>query len=181
MKKIRITINHNQSDPTDDLRIAASIRRDLWAHSPVEVDPDGRVHGTHRDAASNAYFEFVTNYPEEASRVLNEYGYSDRAAVAIVDDEAGPECASCGNIAGPILPTVCPTCHFRDIGPCPYCGEEVPRQKYIQIAGDLFRCPNPECEHRVRLRFQDPIFDSRGHYIQPLVVVDRVEQITHAL
>ena len=70
MKKIRITIHHNQNDPTNDLRIAAAVRRDLWAHSPVEVDPDGRVHGTHRDAESNAYFEFVTNYPEEVSRVL---------------------------------------------------------------------------------------------------------------
>jgi len=179
MKKIRITIHHNQNDPTNDLRIAAAVRRDLWAHSPVEVDPDGRVHGTHRDAESNAYFEFVTNYPEEVSRVLDEYGYSERATVAIVDEEAGPECASCGNVAGPVLPTVCPTCGFRDISPCPNCNQEVPRQNYMHQSGDLFRCP--ECGNRVRLRFQDPIFDSGGHYIQPLVVVEKVGQATHAV
>jgi hypothetical protein len=45
MQRIRITIPHTPVDPTDDLRCAADVRRDLWAHSPVEIDPDS---GTER-------------------------------------------------------------------------------------------------------------------------------------
>ena len=66
MPRIRLTIRHNPNDPADDLRYAARVRRDLWAHSPVEIDPDSRVHGTHRDAGRNAYFEFATEMPRRS-------------------------------------------------------------------------------------------------------------------
>ncbi len=173
MTKVRITIKHNPIDAADDLRIAARVRRDLWARSRVEIVPDSPTHGTHRDADRNAYFEFATDYPDEVQRVIKEFGHAARASVATVTDSSGPECASCGNIAGPILPTVCPTCDFRDISPCPCCRQEVPRQSYLPVSGDLFKCP--ECDHRVRLQMSDPLFDSKGHYNQPLVVVERAE------
>jgi hypothetical protein len=171
MKKVRITIAHNAADPADDLRVAAMVRRDLWAHSPVEVDPDSPIHGTHRDKDRNAYFEFATNYPDEVNRVLREYGYTDRAKMHIAEGEVGPECADCGNIAGPVLPTVCPTCGFRDISRCPYCNQEVARQSYLPVAGDLFKCP--QCGHRVRLHIHDPLFNAEGYYNQPLIVVTK--------
>jgi hypothetical protein len=173
MKKIRITVRHNPDDPADDLRIAARVRRDLWAHSHVEVDPDNPIHGTHRDTDRNAYFEFATNYPDEVSRVLDKYGHTQRVNVAIAKDESGPECANCGNIAGPILPSVCPTCKFRDISACPYCNQEIARQTYLPVSGNLFKCPM--CGHRVRLSIHDPLFDSAGHYNQPLVIVEKAE------
>jgi hypothetical protein len=173
MRKVRITIKHNVADSADDLRVAARVRRDLWAHSPVEVDPDSPMHGTHRDAERNAYFEFATSYADEVQRVIQEFGYESRASVSTVTEDSGPECARCGNIAGPILPSVCPTCHFRDISACPYCRQEVARQSYLPVSGDLFRCPM--CHRHVRLRFSDPMFDSNGHYNQPLVVVERAE------
>jgi hypothetical protein len=170
MPRIRLTIAHNPDDPSDDLRYAARVRADLWAHSPVEIDPDSRVQGTHRDADRNAYFEFATDMLDEVDRVLAEYGHNDRVARIVVENEPGEACQNCGNIAGPVLPTICPTCHHRDIDPCPNCGEEVPRQEYERISGDLFRCPR--CQRRVRLRINPNVWRSDGTLNQPVVFTE---------
>lgn len=172
MQRVRVIVQHNPEDPTDDLRWAARVRRDLWAHSPVEIDPDSPRQGTHRDADHHAFFEFATDRLPEVRRVLQQYGYADRARVEVIQDEAGTECLNCGNIS-PQLVAVCPTCDFRDIDPCPYCGDPVARLAYIPIAGDIFKCPT--CHHRVRFQFNDPLFDASGHYNQPLVCVSPAE------
>jgi DNA-directed RNA polymerase subunit RPC12/RpoP len=166
---MRITIN-GSGDRANDLRIAADLRRDLWAHSPVEVDPDNPLHGTHRDADGRAYIEFSTRYPDEVRRILREHGYENRVRLVEMHEPVGPACQNCGNIAGPVLPTVCPNCGFRDVSPCPACGNEVPRQHYTPLGGDLFRCPN--CRSRVRFRFNSPMFLADGDYNQPLIVID---------
>lgn len=36
MPRIRLTIRHNPDDPSEDLRYAARVRTDLWAHSTAE-------------------------------------------------------------------------------------------------------------------------------------------------
>jgi DNA-directed RNA polymerase subunit RPC12/RpoP len=169
MKRVRVTVMHNPDDPAEDLRYAAKVRRDLWGHSPAEVDPDNPDHGTHRDANRNAYFEFTTDYLDEVQRLLAERNHAPRVSLTVVE-EAGPECANCGYVAGPVLPAICPNCGFRDIGACPRCGKPVPRQLYSRVGGDLFLCP--ECQGRVRLRFHDPLLDACGHYNQPLVVAE---------
>lgn len=110
---------------------------------------------------------------DEVERVLNEYGSEGVESWSLEPGEVGPACDNCGNIAGPVLPTICPTCSFRNISACPYCNHEVARQSYVPISGDLFTCP--ECERRVRLRFNDPLFNSSGYYNQPLVLVERAE------
>ncbi len=173
MQRIRLTIRHNPDDPSDDLRHAARVRTDLWAHSPVEIDPDSRIHGTHRDPEHNAYFEFATEMLDEVKRVLGEYGHSERVTLTIVQDLAGEACQNCGNIAGPVLPTVCPTCHHRDIDPCPNCGEEVPRQEYERISGDLFRCPR--CQRHVRLRINPHVWGTDGMLNEPVVVTEAAQ------
>ena len=168
MQRVRVTVKHNPVDPADDLRCAARVRRDLWAHSPVEIDPDSPRHGTHRDEQKNAFFEFATDRLQEVHRVLEEYGYTKRAQAIVVQDEKGSECVKCGNIT-PTLVTVCPICDFRDIAPCPHCNQEIPRLEYTPVIGDLFKCPM--CHKRVRLRFQDPPSDGNGYYKQPLILV----------
>ena len=172
MLRVRMTVKHNPDDPADDLRWAARIRRDLWAHSPVEIDPDSRRHGTHRDEQRNAFFEFATDRLQEVERVLKEYGYANRATATVVKEDGGMECVNCGNIT-PTLTTTCPNCRFRDIEACPHCNNEVPRTEYIPVSGDLFTCP--VCHKRVRLNLQDPLFDGEGHYKQPLVLVTSAE------
>jgi hypothetical protein len=174
MQRVRVTVKHNPDDPADDLRWAARVRRDLWAHSPVEIDPDNPRHGTHRDAQKNAFFEFATDWFGEVQRVLGEYGYTGRAEATVVQEGKGTECVNCGNIT-PELVTVCPTCEFRDIAPCPYCHREIPRLEYTLISGDLFKCPI--CHKRVRLQFQDPLFNGQGDYKQPLVLVVPAEPV----
>jgi hypothetical protein len=175
MLRVRVTIKHNPADPADDLRSAALIRRDLWAHSPVEIDPDSPRHGTHRDEHKNAFFEFATERLEEVERVLKEFGYTNRAEATVVKEDGGMECVNCGNIT-PKLTTVCPNCEFRDIAACPHCNHEIPRTEYTPISGDLFKCPM--CHKKVRLNFQDPLFDGDGYYRQPLVLVTPAEATT---
>src|SRR5258708_33917175 len=80
MKSVRLTIRHNP-EGTEDLRYAAQVRRDLWAHSPVEVIPDCPAHQTHRDAEGNAYFEFATDYFPEVDRTLEKNGHKYRVTV----------------------------------------------------------------------------------------------------
>ena len=98
MQRVRVTVRHNPEDSTDDLRWAARLRRDLWAHSPVEIDPDSPRHGTHRDANRNAFFEFATDHLPEVQRVMVEFGYSDRAQLEVIQEGNGTECVNCGNI-----------------------------------------------------------------------------------
>ncbi|MCY2964030.1 MAG: hypothetical protein NT069_10365 [Planctomycetota bacterium] len=170
--RIRITV-HPTEDRTTDLRIAARVRHDLWNRSPVEVDPDNPLHGTHRDSQGRAYLELSTDNLEEVRRVLREDGYAGRVDIQQVHEAVGEACQNCGNIAGPILPTICPNCNFRDISACPVCHNEVPRQNYGRISGELFRCP--DCRSRVRLSFNEPMFLGDGIYNQPLVVVEQEE------
>lgn len=167
--RLRITVRPT-GDPSTDLRVAAAVRRDLWAHSPVEIDPDNPLHGTHRDDQRRAYFEFSTSFPDDVDRVLQEYGHASQVDVLERRDPVGQPCQNCGNVAGPVLPTVCPNCRFRDIAACPSCQHEVPRQCYVSIGGNLFRCPN--CHGQVRLRFNEPMFFDDGTYRQPLVLVE---------
>lgn len=173
MPRIRLTNRHNPDDPADDLRYAARVRSDLWAHSPIEIDPDSRVHGTHRDASRNAYFEFATDMLGEVERVIRDYGHSERVDRSVAEEDVGEECQNCGNIAGPVLPTVCPTCHHRDIDPCPKCGEEVPRQEYEKVSGDLFKCPR--CGGRVRLHINPDLWRADRTLNEPVVVVENAE------
>jgi hypothetical protein len=171
--RIRITVLPT-GDRTNDLRIAAHVRRDLWTRSPVEIDPDNPLHGTHRDEQERAYFEFSTDDPDEVRRVLGEYGHAECVDMQQVHEPVGQACQNCGNVAGPVLPTVCPNCRFRYISACPVCHEEVPRETYARMGGDLFRCPH--CQNRVRLRFNEPMFLGDGMYNQPLVVVEQAER-----
>src|SRR5438876_1613045 len=99
MQRVRVTVRHNQADPADDLRWAARVRRDLWAHSPVEIDPDSPAHGTHRDADRTAYVEFATDRLPEVQRVVQEYGHAERARVDVVEEGDGTDCVNCGKIA----------------------------------------------------------------------------------
>lgn len=170
--RMRITVK-KIGTPGDDLRIASDVRRDLWVHSPVEIDLKNPLHGTHRDEGGRAYFEFCTGLPEEVHRVLREYHYADKVVVTETREILGEACQNCGNIAGPVLPTVCPNCSFRDISPCPSCGREIPRQKYVSLGEGNYRCP--ECGTLVRMRFSEPMFGPDGGYNQPLVVVEEAE------
>lgn len=172
MQRVRVTIRHSPEDPFEDLRCAARVRRDLWAHSPVEINPGSEAHETHRDTDRNAYFEFATDFLPEVHRVVREYGYADRARVDVVEEGAGMECVNCRKIT-PRLASVCPLCSFRDIEPCPYCDTEVARLDYISVAGEVFECP--KCHRKVRFRFTEPLSDGRGHYNQPLVLVSPAE------
>lgn len=170
--RMRVTVLPT-GDRANDLRVAASVRRDLWAHSPVEIDPDNPLRGTHRDERARAYFEFSTQCPEEVKRVLREHGHAHLVDLQEVNEPVGEACQNCGNIAGPVFPTVCPNCNFRDISACPACHREVPRQNYTRIGGNLFRCPH--CHSRVRLHFNEPMFVDDGTYNQPLVVVEQAD------
>jgi hypothetical protein len=168
--KIRLTIV-NSKDLTEGLMYAARVRRDLWAHSPVDVDPDDPRYGTHRDSEKRPYFELITDKYDEVKRVLAEHGHSDRVLLTEVVEERGPECLNCGNVAGTVFPAVCPNCGMREISACPFCQKDVPRQLYRKVSGDLYVCP--ECECRVRMQTNPEPFRGDGTYNPPLFLVKR--------
>ena len=170
--RMRITVIPT-GDRTDDLRTAASVRRDLFAHSHIEIDPDNPLHGTHRDDDGRAYFEFSTDDSDEAHRVVDKFGHAKRVELTETHEVFGEACQNCGNVAGPILPVVCPNCGFQDISPCPCCGQSISRGQYVRRGNTLFQCPN--CRNHVGLRFNEPMFLSDGTYNQPLVIVEAAE------
>lgn len=165
LRRIRLTVRNNQDDPADDLKQIARLRRDLWAHSPVEIDPDNPAYQTRRDPDRNAYFEFATEFPGEVRRVLRQYGFEDRVTVQDLG-EVGLVCTRCGFLSGFV--TECPNCKQRDISPCPNCREEIPREHYEPVAGDVFVCPN--CQRRVRLQFNE-LDNSERSLTEPVVFV----------
>ncbi len=167
--RMRATVRAT-GDRVGEMQTATNLRRDLWAHSPVEVDPDHPLYGANRDERGRVYIEFATAYPDEARRVVNEYHYADKVDLIETTALLGEECINCGNVAGPVQPAICPNCGFQDISPCPICEENVPRQRYSRIDRDLFRCPH--CKNRVRLRYNSPMVLPDGNFNQPLVVVE---------
>jgi hypothetical protein len=169
MHRIRITALPN-SGRSDELRRLATLRRELYAHSPVEIDPDNPAHETRHDEQRRPYFEFSTDYLDEVQRVLRDFGHIDHVAMDEVPGPAGDPCLNCGHVAGPLTPSECPSCGFRDISPCPHCHQEVCRQEYEPVAGELFRCSH--CLTLVCLRFNDPLIRANGGYNQPVVVVE---------
>ena len=137
------------------------------------VEPGSELNRTKRNAVGRAYFDLETEYPDEMSRVLSEYGHSNNVDVIEIAGPLGEECEKCHTVVTPVLPTVCPNCKFRDTSPCPNCGQEVPRLKYVRIAGELYQCPN--CQAKVRIRFNSPLFDDQGQMIEPVVIVSLAE------
>lgn len=169
--RMRITMKKTGSQ-ADDL-LATDVRRTIWEHAPVEVDPDNPLRGTHRDEQGQVYFEFSTALPEEVHRVLREHHPEARLVLTESREPVGEACQKCGNIAGPVLPAVCPNCGFRDVSPCPVCKEEIPREQYVVRGKTLVRCP--KCRSRLRMRFNEPLCLPDGEYNQPLVVVEEAE------
>lgn len=116
---------------------------------------------------------FVVVHGEEADVRVSLMGKEvEGVAVLIVPTAAseGIECVNCGNRTdGPFVR--CPACEFREIGPCPVCGNEVPRTEYPGAEAELLRCP--KCSTRVRLVYADPAWTAEGFYAEPLIRVER--------
>jgi DNA-directed RNA polymerase subunit RPC12/RpoP len=170
MSRLRLVITPS-GDLESDLRYLAKVRWDLWSRSIIGADDDENGGGARRDPAGNLFFECYAD-SAQARSTLDTLQYSERVAVEDVPEQGEP-CPNCGFVSGPVAPTVCPQCGFREIEPCPWCGEEVSRERYEDYADDLFRCP--KCQNRVRLRFNEGLGMQAGSLTQPLVIVERAQ------
>ena len=177
MPRIRTTII-NVDDRREQLRVALRVREQLIKDLHLRADPVSPLSGTHRDEQSRPYLEFAADDIGRVRDFLREQGFESQTRVEPSTTPIGDPCQNCGNIAGPTLPTVCPNCGFRDIDPCPICGQEIPRANYRLAGNSLFVCPHPinGRYHRVRLAFNEPLIDLDGSFRQPLVVVSPVEE-----
>ncbi len=177
MPRIRTTII-NTDDRKEQFRRAFRVRQDLIDHLKVSLDSEYPLQGVHRDGQKRAYFEVAAAQVDAIRSRLDDRGHDGYTEVSVPNLPNGEPCVNCGNIAGPKLLPVCPNCDFQDIAPCPICGAEVAREDYRKIAGSLFECPDPKGKgsHRVRLAFNDPLFNADGTYRQPLVVVYPAEE-----
>ena len=172
MPRFRVTVIE-PPDRAEQLRRASRIRQDLIERIGVRLDPECPLPGVHRDERARAYLEFAADDLDAVRRLLHEAGHDAYAELSEPREPLGEACADCGNVAGPVLPATCPNCGFHDISRCPICGELHPRPRYERISGDLFRCPTARegLRHRVRLAFNEPLFNQDGTFHQPLVVV----------
>ena len=175
--RMRATLEQT-GDRVGELRMATELRKVLRSLSSVERNADKVLQGIHRDEKGRAYLEFLTASPVDVRRIIEEGEFAGQFALTESTIEPGEECVNCGNVAGPKLPTVCPNCHFRDVSPCALCKQEISREAYIRLFGDLFLCPS--CDNQVRLRFNSPMFLPDGSYNPPLVVVEDARKL-HAV
>lgn len=84
------------------------------------------------------------------------------------------DCPNCGTRYGDEpLPFRCRTCEFQIVQACPGCDREVPIAEYGVISSTLWRCPR--CHTRVHARYAEPMFNSRGFFVQPLVQLTNAE------
>jgi hypothetical protein len=167
----RITVKvPQQSSGGNELEIATKVRRDLYSHGPIEIDPDSPEFSINRDTDGSVSFAFITAHESMVKDIIERFGYRDKVSVQIDQTDGAESCLNCGTVYSPIMPAVCDNCGFRDISPCPRCREDVPRGEYLKISGNLFRCP--ACAARVRLRFNDLLSDQEGRYVQPIVIVE---------
>jgi hypothetical protein len=176
-REMRIRVSVTVSDDRKaDLKLASTARQVLSRESCVWEDQEHPLRGIHRDDHRRCYFEFATDDVEQVQRVIAGLPFANRLEVTLEPPPPGEGCRNCGNIAGPVLPSVCPNCDFRDISPCPNSDcprREVPRQAYVRVGAHLFRCP--ACQTLVRLRFNEPMFRTDGTFNPPLVVADLAE------
>ena len=167
--RVRITIK-DTGNRRNDLQTAVDLKSEVLNHVPVGLDPEHPLVGIHRDEAGRAYFEFATDYPGEIRRVIDQFHHTEQVEVLDNPPLPGEECLKCGNIPGPVQPSVCPSCGFKDITSCPVCAQPIPRDSYSPLGGNLFRCPH--CRNRVWLRYNSPMVLRNGEFNQPLVVVE---------
>jgi hypothetical protein len=161
---VRVKVYMKTTDnPSADLLRLGKVRHALWQDGLVE----GAPLGAHRDRDGRLFFTF--RFRGDVKRVRAAVDPTLGAVVEETRDVDADECVNCGNRPGDPFPTICPNCKFRDISPCPSCGQEVPRRSYDNVAGDLFRCPR--CKTHVRMEFNPDLFDETGHLREPAVVV----------
>lgn len=177
LRHVTIRIPPDSQYPGRELDLAARIRRDLYGYSAIEIDPDDARFATRRDANGWVSFAFTTAFSDSVvNGVLARFGYLEKEVKLEIRPataaETKEECLSCGEVYDCPMPTFCAVCGFRDVSPCPACGEEIPRRSYIKKnGGNRFVCPS--CAAEVRLRLNDPVVDSDARYAEPLVLVEQ--------
>lgn len=165
-----------QGDRKRTLRAALRARLHLQERLGAAIG-ETSLRGVHWLEPDRAYFEFRGISRDIFENALQDLRVENAAITGIVVSTAtenkGDPCLNCGNIAGGTTPPICPSCNFQEISQCPYCSQLSSRNAYTNAEGKLLRCPN--CRRRVRMRFNDPLFTSKGDYRPPVVVVERPE------
>ena len=172
LKKVTIYAKSNAEQPGAELSLLSKIRRDLYAHGPIEIDPDAKDFSTRRDQDGKAYFQFVTEFWDLAKQILDRFQYSSKVDVKLQQVE-GEQCLNCGTTHKPVAPPICDNCGFREITACANCHHEISRSEYIRVSGNLYRCPN--CAARVRLTFADPLTMPNGNPSEPSIFVEEAD------
>jgi hypothetical protein len=64
--RMRVTVKKSGT-LADELRLAAEVRRVLWARAPVGIDPDNPLHGIHRDEQNEPILNLPQSLPRKSS------------------------------------------------------------------------------------------------------------------
>lgn len=165
MPTVRVTLKKSEELPRDlvDISLVRHFVRTKYDQPDLPLGV-----GSFIDVEKRCFFEFEADDLGEVQKSLDAK-FSELKLEVTNGLSKGEECADCGNITGGHIPTVCPTCGFRDIDPCPLCGEEISRMAYDQVRGSLFQCPN--CQHKVRMKLNPTAFKADGRLNSPAVVL----------
>lgn len=88
--------------------------------------------------------------------------------------EGANDCPNCGTkYDNQPLPFRCAKCDFQTVQACPSCEAEVSISDYKIDGSTLWQCPR--CDARVHASYTEPMFDSRGFFVQPLVQLSVTE------
>ena len=161
MSRFRVTVVA-PADRREQFPRGSRILQDLAGQLAVRLDPQHPLPGIHRDELGRAYFELSTEEVDRVEQILEAGGRAGYTRLTTPDDSLGEPGENCGNIAGPVQPSVCPNRGFHEIAPCPVCGRLHSRTHYEKLSGSLLLCPTLDggLRHRVRLAFNDPMFNN---------------------
>ena len=168
----------------DDLKADNSLFQQAEACSPILED----VFGGFRTA--NALLEKKRDYKgrDIIRLIVKDHGRTVQTAFA--PDEVSPgahfrdrcyqfagqiatleqsrECPNCGiKYHNEPIPFRCRVCSFQIVQECPNCHNEVSISEYSVQTSTLWQCPH--CQARLHAAYADPMFDTTGYFVQPLV------------
>jgi len=90
--------------------------------------------------------------------------------------EDANDCPNCGmKYHDRPLPFRCTNCDFQTVQACPACEGEVSISDYKVEGSTIWQCP--ACQNHVRAGYVEPMFDSRGFFVQPLVELFVIEPV----
>jgi hypothetical protein len=147
----------------------ARLRKQLGTRSSIRVDLENPAHVIRTRPDGKNYFDVFVDQIADLKGAIERLAPRPAVELTPVSGENPEPCLRCGFVSLGEIPPSCSRCGFRNISACPYCATVSAPGAYRNVNRPGLRCPR--CGGHVELRFSDPLFDERGEYAEPVVLV----------